>query len=351
MFYFVILAVVDGWHTVMDAHGLHPADFHAPALQDGPDRNESVPDWTCLGVEKPLRDEDVYGLMIYEMHKAGKKPAHDVEYALCGCVRKDKNFLLDENQDFGKEHLVQNSSTWWRHLKWDTFPRMLSPDHCSDMLRKTWQWKKCRSMPAEEQTAKEDRCPGAAVQLRLEDEKMKEDDDIEEAWLMQKSKQKRRRSPTPRRRRIPARGRVSFEPSQRQYRRASWMRTPEEPTCSSSWAAAPWRRPKPTREPSRPSRASEPEEDREQDEEPAINLTASSSHMPCTPPLPPFEEGVRTWGELIGIQDPMDEAEQIIDPLLVRNGVDRIRRMGTEERSDLTLQLVRFLAILYAEIL
>ena len=47
----------------------------------------------------------------------------------------------------------------------------------------------------------------------------------------------------------------------------------------------------------------------------------------------------------------MDEAEQIIDPLVVQNGVDRIRRMGEEERSQLALQLVRFLAILYAEIL
>ena len=73
--------------------------------------------------------------------------------------------------------------------------------------------------------------------------------------------------------------------------------------------------------------------------------------MPSAPPLPPFEEGIRTWGELIGILDPMDEAEQIIDPLVVTNGVDRIRRMGEEERSQLAIQLVRFLAILYAEIL
>ena len=78
---------------------------------------------------------------------------------------------------------------------------------------------------------------------------------------------------------------------------------------------------------------------------------ASSSHLLSAPPMPPFEEGVRTWGELIGILDPMDEAEQIIDPLVVTNGVDRIRRMSPEERSQLAIQLVRFLAILYAEIL
>ena len=47
----------------------------------------------------------------------------------------------------------------------------------------------------------------------------------------------------------------------------------------------------------------------------------------------------------------MDEPESVIDPLVVENGVDRIRRMGAEERSQLAIQLVRFLAILYAEIL
>ena len=127
------------------------------------------------------------------------------------------------------------------------------------------------------------------------------------------------------------------------------MRNPEQPTCSSSWASVPWRRPRPTREPSRPSRVNESENDR--DNEDAIDLTASSSHLPSAPPLPPFEEGIRTWGELIGILDPMDDAEQIIDPLVVSNGVDRIRRMSAEERSGLSIQLVRFLAILYAEIL
>ena len=337
---------------MMEAHGLHPADFHAPALQDGPNRDESAPDWTCLGVEMPLRDEVVHGLMTCENNKVGKKPENEVEHALCDCVQRDESYLPYKNQGFGEENVARNGSTSWRRLKWCAAPRVPSPDHCSEMLDKRWQWNGCQSMLEDEQVAKENRCPGAAVQLQLEDGKKKGDQDTEEAWLMQKSKQqKRRRSPTPRRRRIPARGRVSFEPSQRQYRRASWMRTPEEPTCSSSWAGAPWRRPKPTREPSRPSRASEPEDDREQDEEPAIDLTASSLYLPCTPPLPPFEEGIRTWGELIGILDPMDEAEQIIDPLVVRNGVDRIRRMGTEERSELNLQLVRFLTILYAEIL
>ena len=86
-------------------------------------------------------------------------------------------------------------------------------------------------------------------------------------------------------------------------------------------------------------------------EEEAIKLTAGPSTGTSAPPLPPFEEGIRTWGELIGILDPMDEPESVIDPLVVENGVDRIRRMDAEERNQLAIQLVRFLAVLYAEIL
>ena len=169
-------------------------------------------------------------------------------------------------------------------------------------------------------------------------------------WLMQRRKDnKRQRSPTPRRRRIPARGRVQFEPSQRQMRRSSWMQNPERPTSSASWAAVPWRRSRNARahsRPSRPTRAAEAENEELCEEEPQEHPNASSSHMPSAPPLPPFEEGIRTWGELIGILDPMDEAEQIIDPLVVTSGVDRIRRMSEEERAQLAIQLVRFLAIL-----
>ena len=119
-------------------------------------------------------------------------------------------------------------------------------------------------------------------------------------------------------------------------------------------ASPPWRRGQ--RDRGRSSR--EPEQDHDEGEgredageEEAINLTAAPSTGAVAPPLPPFEEGVRTWGELIGILDPMDEPESVIDPLVVENGVDRIRRMGQEERSQLAVQLVRFLAILYAEIL
>ena len=177
-----------------------------------------------------------------------------------------------------------------------------------------------------------------------------EHDEPDDLWLMQRGKgkdNKRRRSPTPRRRRIPARPRQRMEPSQRQHRRASWARTPTRPTCSQSWVEVPWRRHGGAR--SQSSRAPEPEPDGE--EEPAINLTATSSAPAVAPPLPPFEEGIRTWGELIGILDPMDKPESVIDPLVVENGVDRIRRMGSEERGQLAVQLVRFLAILYAEIL
>ena len=179
-----------------------------------------------------------------------------------------------------------------------------------------------------------------------------EQSELDALWLMQRGKgkdNKRRRSPTPRRRRIPARPRQQVEPSQRQYRRAAWARTPTRPTCSQSWVDVPWRRHRAAR--SRGSREDEPEHE-EEEGEPAINLTAGpSTPAAAPPPLPPFEDGIRTWGELIGILDPMDDPESVIDPLVVENGVDRIRRMGSEERGQLALQLVRFLAILYAEIL
>ena len=127
--------------------------------------------------------------------------------------------------------------------------------------------------------------------------------------LMQRRKDnKRPRPPTPRRRRIPARGRVHFEPSERQMRRSSWMHNPERPTSSASWASFPWRRSHnatTSSRPSRPTRA-EPEQEETCEAEPEEHPNASASHLPSAPPLPPFEEGIRTWGELIGILDPMD---------------------------------------------
>ena len=45
----------------------------------------------------------------------------------------------------------------------------------------------------------------------------------------------------------------------------------------------------------------------------------------------------------------MDEPEQLIDPVVVENAVERIRGMPEAGRSQLALQLVRFLAVLYAE--
>ena len=155
---------------------------------------------------------------------------------------------------------------------------------------------------------------------------LEEGSEQDAVWLMQKGRErKRQRSPTPRRRRIPARGRVSFEPRQRQTWRSTWTQRPEHPTCSTSWANLPWRRNHGARAHSRPARPSRCHgEEREEDDveevevEPESHPNASSSNMASAPPLPPFEEGIRTWGELIGILDPMDEAEQIIDPLTRR---------------------------------
>ena len=127
--------------------------------------------------------------------------------------------------------------------------------------------------------------------------------------------------------------------------RASWMRTPSRPTCSSSIARVPWRS----------RRENRGHDDRAGEREDAPNCTmvdltggASANSDQDTPPL---DNGTRTWAELVGLLDPMNESEQLIAPVVLESAVERLRGMNDEERRGVAINLVRFLAVFYAEIL
>ena len=186
---------------------------------------------------------------------------------------------------------------------------------------------------------------------------------VEEFSLMQRGQgSKRHRSPTPRRRRIPLRTRARSDYSSSGWtdRRAAWQRTPSRPanagsrpTSTHSWAAAPWRQ-----HGRGAARASRHEDQEEVDveieeacEEETADATAGPSEGPEQPPVPVFDDGIRTWGELTGILDPMDEPEQLIDPAIVGNSVERMSNMQVEERQRLAIDLVRFMALMFAEVL
>ena len=183
----------------------------------------------------------------------------------------------------------------------------------------------------------------------------------DEISLMQRSKgPKRHRSPTPRRRRIPARTHARNDHDTRSWheRRATWLRKPprrpteeSRPSCITSWAPPPppWKRrggaPRDDREPARR------EGDGEGDEVEVVNESAGPSTGVAPPPTPVFDDGIRTWGELTGILDPMDEPEQLIDPAIVNSSVERMNNMQAVERQRLALDLLRFMALLFAEAL
>ena len=124
-------------------------------------------------------------------------------------------------------------------------------------------------------------------------------------------------------------------------------------TSSLSWAAAPWRQ-----RGRGVARASRHEDQEEVDveieevcEEETADATAGPSEGPDQPPVPVFDDGIRTWGELTGILDPMDEPEQLIDPAIVGNSVERMNNMQMEERQRLAIDVVRFMALMFAEAL
>ena len=173
--------------------------------------------------------------------------------------------------------------------------------------------------------------------------------------LMQKGQRsKRHRSPTPRRRRIPFKARPR-DVHGSSDRRGSGSRAPSRPstgesrpTSTSSWAVPPWRRhgrgaAHRDRVPNK-----ENEEECEEVEVEVVNDTARPSDWA---PTPVFDDGIRTWGELTGILDPMDEPEQLIDQAIVNNSVERMNNMQPQERQRLALDLVRFMALMFAEAL
>ena len=67
--------------------------------------------------------------------------------------------------------------------------------------------------------------------------------------------------------------------------------------------------------------------------------------------IPPLDDGTRTWAELVGLLDPMNESEQLIAPVVLESAMERLRGMNDAERRGVAINLVRFLAIFYAEIL
>ena len=87
------------------------------------------------------------------------------------------------------------------------------------------------------------------------------------------------------------------------------------------------------------------------DEVEVVNESAGPSTGMEQPPTPVFDDGIRTWGELTGILDPMDEPEQLIDPAIVNSSVERMNNMQAVERQRLALDLLRFMALLFAEAL
>ena len=161
--------------------------------------------------------------------------------------------------------------------------------------------------------------------------------------MMQRGRShKRVRSPTPRRRRAPARpaqpsGRTRHPVPARLHQRARWIHNPSRPSSTSTWRC---------RRENRGHRQEEAEPGTREE----VNLTGeargSDEH-----PVPPLDNGTRTWGELTGLLDPMDELGQLIAPVVLENSVERIGLMSAEERGQLAVNLVRFLALFFTEIL
>ena len=172
--------------------------------------------------------------------------------------------------------------------------------------------------------------------------------------LMQRGRgSKRHRSPTPRRRRIPFKARPRND---RSSSRAAWRRAPSRPSTTgtgpsstASWAPPPWRRH--GRGAPRDACAPNLEQEEEYEDVEVVDEAAGPSEGIEPPPTPVFDDGVRAWGELTGILDPMDEPEQLIDPAIVNSSVERMNNMQPHERQRLALDLVRFMALMFAEAL
>ena len=107
-------------------------------------------------------------------------------------------------------------------------------------------------------------------------------------------------------------------------------------------ARVPWR----CRRENRGSRQAEAELETREEVDLTGDARGSDEH-----PVPPLDNGTRTWGELTGLLDPMDELDQLIAPVVLENSVERIGLMSAEERRELAVSLVRFLALFFTEIL
>ena len=159
--------------------------------------------------------------------------------------------------------------------------------------------------------------------------------------LMQR---KRRRSPSPRRRRRGREQRVQNR--SRQENRLHWTRGPASApvTSTSSTARVPWRRGPGTRLlASRPSSAP-----------PSVTGTCAGTSSAATPIPRLTGEGsgnILWWGEIVGLQDPMEEQETILPPEVADNKARNLQEMSESQRTHMVAQIVPFLAAFLAELL
>ena len=159
----------------------------------------------------------------------------------------------------------------------------------------------------------------------------------DEISLMQR---KRGRSHSPRRRR---RERANREAERhRQERRSMWTvggsrsRVHTE-TCSRRPLVAPWQK---DASASRPSAA------------PTSSTTATGSHsVPDLPRLGNGSANLVWWSELIGINDPMEENDRVLNNQTVDAVVDNLRSMSPNRRAAMVAQIVPFLGAFLAELL
>ena len=239
MIVFMILAVASRWVTVMANHACSPDVFRTLHVEGGPNRDEGARGWKGCHGRGLLRDEGCQLLKYFvsegfseEYGKQGEsfrtlrvegEPNRDEgARAWKGCrgrglLRAEGCQLLkySVSEGFSEEYGKQGELCWCTPVETMSQQSLVILDDCVNLTEIPDQWNH--------------HCPAQSCLRRVKEDVYCVDEDTDEAWLMQKGKDhKRRRSPTPRRRRIPARGRVHFEPNQRQQRRASWMQRPEQ---------------------------------------------------------------------------------------------------------------------------
>ena len=166
------------------------------------------------------------------------------------------------------------------------------------------------------------------------------------AVLMQR---KRARATTPRRRR---RNRAQREEDrQRQERRRSWTVDADSSrastaTCSRRPLVPPWQKGRGrTREASKPSSA------------PMTTLSSAAEEGPAemgpVPAIPPLGEGsanIVWWAEMVGLQDPMQDNDRVLDNQTIEAIVDNLRSMAPRRRTEMVARFP-FLGAFLAELL